>query len=59
MLILSRKEREEIHVGEAVIRIHRIKGKTVAVGIDAPRNIRIVRGELPRKEPPADELPRR
>jgi len=47
MLVLSRKVGETIWIGENVeIVITEVKGDQVKVGIRAPRNIEIVRGEL-------------
>jgi carbon storage regulator len=47
MLVLSRKEGEKIVIGEGVVlTINRIAGNRVAIGIEAPRDVRIVRGEL-------------
>ncbi|MCC7474841.1 MAG: carbon storage regulator [Pirellulales bacterium] len=47
MLVLSRKVGERIHVGDdIVLEIRRIAGNRVTVAIDAPRNVRILRGEL-------------
>jgi carbon storage regulator len=51
MLVLSRKEGEQLMIGDdIVVTINRISGNRVAIGIDAPRNVRIVRGELQRNE---------
>ena len=51
MLVISRKIQQEIVIGENVrITILQIKGNTVRIGIDAPREVRVVRGELPVKE---------
>ena len=51
MLVLSRKLNDEIVVGEdVVIRIVKIKGNTVRIGISAPQEVSIMRGELPRRE---------
>jgi len=51
MLVLSRKEGEKLVIGDnIVLTINRINGNRVAVGIEAPRDIRIVRGELDRHE---------
>ena len=49
MLVLSRKPGERIHVGDDItIVITKISGNRVSVGIEAPGDVRIVRGELPR-----------
>ena len=49
MLVLTRKIQEQIQIGENItITILRMKGQTVRVGIDAPEDVRIVRGELRR-----------
>lgn len=51
MLVLSRKEGEQLLIGDnIVLTINRISGNRVAIGIEAPREIRIVRGELDRHE---------
>ncbi len=48
MLVLTRKLEEQIRIGNNItISILRVNGNTVRVGIDAPREIRVVRGELP------------
>lgn len=47
MLVLSRKEGEKIVIGDGVVlTINRIAGNRVAIGIEAPREVRIARGEL-------------
>lgn len=51
MLVLSRKEGEQLVIGDnIVVTVNRISGNRVAIGVDAPREIRIVRGELERHE---------
>ncbi|MEM9825836.1 MAG: carbon storage regulator [Planctomycetota bacterium] len=51
MLVLSRKEGEELLIGDdIVLTVNRISGNRVAIGIQAPRDVRIVRGELERQE---------
>lgn len=47
MLVLSRKVGEKIVIGDNVtVVINRIVGNRISVGIEAPQNVRIVRGEL-------------
>ena len=47
MLVLSRKIGEKIHVGENIsIEVRRVAGNRVALAIEAPKDIRILRGEL-------------
>lgn len=54
MLVLSRKPSETIRIGENItITVLRISGNSVRIGIDAPRETRVVRGELR----PKDEVP--
>ena len=51
MLVLSRKEGEQLLIGDnVVVTINRISGNRVAIGIEAPREVRVVRGELERHE---------
>ena len=50
MLVLTRKRQERIQIGDNItLTVVKVKGNTVRLGIEAPRNVRIVRGELPRK----------
>ena len=47
MLILTRKSHEQIQIGDNItITILRMKGKGVQVGIDAPRDMTVLRKEL-------------
>jgi carbon storage regulator len=47
MLILSRKSEEEIRLGDNItIKILSIQHGQVKIGIEAPRDVRVVRGEL-------------
>lgn len=53
MLVLSRREGERIQIGKNVwVTINRVRGQVVTVGVDAPRDVEILRDELPRREPP-------
>ncbi len=47
MLVLSRKANETIRIGDNVtITILKSKGNTVRLGIEAPRDVRVMRGEV-------------
>lgn len=47
MLVLSRKPNETIKIGDDIeIRILEVKGDTIRIGIEAPKTIDILRGEL-------------
>ncbi len=47
MLVLTRKTTEQILIGDNIkITIVRVQGNSVRIGIDAPREMRVVRGEL-------------
>ena len=54
MLVLSRKESEELVISDEIrIRVLRIQGGTIRLGIEAPKDISIRRAELVR----GDEQP--
>jgi len=56
MLILSRKQGEEILIGDNIrLVVNRISGKRVILGIAAPDGVHIVRGELETIVPQLDE----
>jgi len=47
MLVLSRKERERIRVGDSIIvTIVRVSGDKVRIGIEAPPDVIVLREEL-------------
>lgn len=47
MLVLSRKQKETVVISDNItVRVLEIKGRRVQIGITAPENIRIIRGEL-------------
>lgn len=47
MLVLSRKTNETIKIGDDIeIRILEVKGDTVRIGVEAPKSVDILRGEL-------------
>ena len=48
MLVLTRKTQEKIQIGDSItITILKVHGRSVKVGIEAPRDVRVVRAELP------------
>lgn len=47
MLVLSRKVGERIHIGNDVfVEVRRVAGNRVTLAVNAPKNVRILRGEL-------------
>lgn len=47
MLVLARKAGQTIHIAEGiVVRVIRIKGSSVRLGIQAPADVQVLRGEL-------------
>lgn len=47
MLVLTRKSNEKIRIGDdIVITVLRTKGKAVRLGIEAPSEMRVLRGEI-------------
>jgi carbon storage regulator CsrA len=47
MLVLTRKLDEQILIGDDIkVTLIRVRGNTVRLGIEAPKDVRIVRGEL-------------
>ena len=58
MLVLTRKCEGEIVIGDSIrLRVLSTSANTVRLGIEAPANVRIVRGELANKSPrlPTDD----
>lgn len=47
MLVLSRRESQRIQLGDSIIvTVVRVSGDRVRLGIEAPSEIRVLRGEL-------------
>ena len=58
MLVLTRKPAEIIRIGEdIVIKVIKTGKGTVKIGIEAPANVRVMRGELVADETPAPVIP--
>ena len=55
MLVLTRKMDEQILIGDDVkITLLRVRGNSVRIGIEAPRDVRVVRSELKQLAPQLD-----
>lgn len=53
MLVLTRKADQKIQIGPNVtITVIEVKGRYVRLGIEAPRDVRIVRSEIADSPPP-------
>ena len=51
MLVLTRKADEQIVIGDDIkITLVRVRGNSVRIGIEAPREVRVLRGELAERE---------
>jgi carbon storage regulator CsrA len=51
MLVLTRKLQEQIRIGnDIVITVLEFRGSSIRLGIEAPRDVRVMREELPRRE---------
>ena len=46
MLVLTRKPGERLVIGGVTVTVVAVLGNQVRIGIDAPRDVRILRGEL-------------
>ena len=57
MLVLSRREQERIRLGDSiVVTIVRVAGDRVKIGIEAPREVLILRDELEAHQHTSDGL---
>ena len=58
MLVLTRKLMEKLYIGDEIcVTVVRLEGGQVRLGIDAPRQIPVVRAELRPKSAEADPGP--
>lgn len=46
MLVLSRQEGQSIRIGDIEVRIAKIRGRTVRVAVNAPRDVPVHREEI-------------
>lgn len=47
MLVITRKVQEKVHIGDNItVTIVRVKGKAVRLGIEAPKDVHVMRDEL-------------
>jgi carbon storage regulator len=55
MLVLTRREGETIKIADNItVTLQRIKGNAVRVSVEAPREVKVLRGELEPKPRPGD-----
>ena len=55
MLVLTRKQNEVIVIdGHITVKVLRVKGNAIRLGIDAPKSVSVRRGELLPPEAPAE-----
>lgn len=58
MLVLSRRKGEQIVIGDnVVVEVTKIKGSVVQLAVHAPKDVRILRSELERKDDTNTTLP--
>jgi carbon storage regulator len=58
MLVLTRKPAEIIRIGnDIVIKVIKTSKGTVKIGIEAPANVRVMRGELTVEDTPVPVIP--
>lgn len=54
MLVLTRKPQETIHIGDGItITVLRTKGNSVRLGIEAPKSVSVLRGEIASERSPS------
>ena len=58
MLVLTRQTNERILIGEAiVIEVREVRGSQVRIGIEAPKDVPVVREELLGRQPDRESGP--
>lgn len=57
MLVLTRKQEERIHIGDGItITVLKMRGSSVRLGIEAPSEVPVVRGELLFRDQEAERI---
>ena len=57
MLVLTRKIDEQIKIGDDItITIIKLRNNQIRIGIEAPRDVRVLRGELEARKPAASDI---
>lgn len=47
MLVLTRKKEEKLYIGNNItLTVLKVKGNSVQIGVEAPRDVRVLRSEL-------------
>jgi carbon storage regulator len=55
MLVLTRKADEALIIGDTVVvKVLSVRGNKVSLGIEAPKDVKVLRGELEVHEAPTD-----
>jgi carbon storage regulator len=50
MLVITRRVEESITIGDIVIKIVEVKGKQVRIGIEAPKEVTILRNDFHKRQ---------
>jgi carbon storage regulator len=54
MLVLTRKVGETIRINDIVVKVVRVNGDTVRIGVEAPKDVRVDREEVYRRKYESD-----
>jgi len=56
MLVLTRKPNQQLRIGEdIVITVVKVRGNTIRLGIEAPKDVRVIRAEIEAREQSVSE----
>lgn len=50
MLVLVRKAGQTLKIGNAVVQILSVRGKEIRIGIEAPKDVKVLRGEVAERD---------